>query len=184
MRRYLPVVPLVLLNGAEGIGTGWSTFIPNYSPREVVANLRALLAGGAQTPLQPCYAGFKGTIQEVPSKTAGRSYAVHGTIAQVLISSSALPKTRLPHACACACTNFACHWPRMMQVVPDIAMWYVQFGGFHEGSRRAFPDAGMSVPDLALLCHACARRWTMRRWRSRSCRCASGRRTTRSSWRA
>ena len=29
------------------------------------------------------YAGFKGTIQEIPSKTAGRSYAVHGTIAQV-----------------------------------------------------------------------------------------------------
>ena len=53
MCRYLPVVPVVLLNGAEGIGTGWSTFIPNYKPREIVANLRALLAGRAVTPMQP-----------------------------------------------------------------------------------------------------------------------------------
>jgi DNA topoisomerase-2 len=26
--HYLPIVPLVLINGAEGIGTGWSTNIP------------------------------------------------------------------------------------------------------------------------------------------------------------
>jgi len=25
---YLPIIPLTLVNGAEGIGTGWSTFIP------------------------------------------------------------------------------------------------------------------------------------------------------------
>lgn len=26
--HYLPIIPMVLVNGAEGIGTGWSTFIP------------------------------------------------------------------------------------------------------------------------------------------------------------
>jgi DNA topoisomerase-2 len=26
--HYLPIIPMVLINGAEGIGTGWSTFIP------------------------------------------------------------------------------------------------------------------------------------------------------------
>ena len=31
--RYMPVVPTVLVNGAEGIGTGWSTSIPNFNPR-------------------------------------------------------------------------------------------------------------------------------------------------------
>ena len=77
------MLPLVLVNGAEGIGTGWSTNIPNYNPRDIVANLRALLAGKPVAPMQPWYNGFRGTIQEVPSKTAGRSYAVYGTIAQV-----------------------------------------------------------------------------------------------------
>ena len=83
LHRYLPVVPMVLINGAEGIGTGWSTYIPNYNPREVAANLRRLLRGEQLVTMQPWYRGFKGTIQEVPSKTAGKSYNVYGTIAQV-----------------------------------------------------------------------------------------------------
>ena len=74
---------MVLINGAEGIGTGWSTYIPNYNPREVSANLRRLLRGEELEVMQPWYRGFKGTIQEVPSKTAGKSYNVYGTIAQV-----------------------------------------------------------------------------------------------------
>lgn len=24
------------INGAEGIGSGWSTFVPNFNPREIV----------------------------------------------------------------------------------------------------------------------------------------------------
>lgn len=80
--RYLPVVPIVLINGAEGIGTGWSTYIPNYNPREVSANIRRLLDGQELAVMQPWYKGFKGTIQEVPSKTAGKSYNVYGTVAQ------------------------------------------------------------------------------------------------------
>ena len=35
--RYMPILPMVLVNGSEGIGTGWSTFIPNYNPRDIVA---------------------------------------------------------------------------------------------------------------------------------------------------
>ena len=27
---YAPIIPMVLVNGAEGIGTGWSTQIPNH----------------------------------------------------------------------------------------------------------------------------------------------------------
>ena len=49
------MLPLVLVNGAEGIGTGWSTTIPNYNPRDVVANLKALLDGRSMAPMQPWY---------------------------------------------------------------------------------------------------------------------------------
>jgi hypothetical protein len=28
--RYVPILPMILVNGGEGIGTGWSCNIPNY----------------------------------------------------------------------------------------------------------------------------------------------------------
>ena len=40
---YCPVIPAVLVNGCEGIGTGYSTTVPNYNPREIVANIRRLV---------------------------------------------------------------------------------------------------------------------------------------------
>jgi DNA topoisomerase-2 len=37
---FIPVIPMTLVNGAQGIGTGWSTHIPCHNPRDVIANLR------------------------------------------------------------------------------------------------------------------------------------------------
>ncbi len=42
---YCPIVPLVLMNGSEGIGTGYSTSVPNFNPREIVANIKRMLNG-------------------------------------------------------------------------------------------------------------------------------------------
>ncbi|KAG9104156.1 DNA topoisomerase 2 [Ceratobasidium sp. 370] len=80
---YMPVVPLVLINGADGIGTGecrirwakwyltdtittgWSTSIPNYNPVDVVDNIRRLMRGEPQVPMTPWYRGFKGAIEKI-----------------------------------------------------------------------------------------------------------------------
>ena len=48
---YMPIIPMLLVNGSEGIGTGWSTKIPNYDVREIVANLRRLLVGQQPTTM-------------------------------------------------------------------------------------------------------------------------------------
>ena len=32
---YVPVLPMALVNGAEGIGTGWSTSLPSFNPLQV-----------------------------------------------------------------------------------------------------------------------------------------------------
>jgi DNA topoisomerase-2 len=34
--QFVPIVPTILLNGAEGIATGWSTSIPMYNPLQVI----------------------------------------------------------------------------------------------------------------------------------------------------
>jgi DNA topoisomerase-2 len=38
--HYVPILPLVLVNGAEGIGTGWSTYVPCFNPLEVSPTCR------------------------------------------------------------------------------------------------------------------------------------------------
>jgi DNA topoisomerase-2 len=81
----LPILPLVLVNGADGIGTGWSTSIPNYNPEEIVANLQRLLAGEDPLPMAPWYRGFTGQIDEVAaSRTAtGKSFMATGIVTEV-----------------------------------------------------------------------------------------------------
>lgn len=59
---YLPIIPMSLVNGAEGIGTGWSTFIPQHNPRDVVKNIRRLMAGQPYEIMHPWYKGYQGEI--------------------------------------------------------------------------------------------------------------------------
>jgi DNA topoisomerase-2 len=59
---YLPIIPMALVNGAEGIGTGWSTFIPCHNPRSVVENIRRIMKNQPYTPLKPWYKGYLGEI--------------------------------------------------------------------------------------------------------------------------
>lgn len=62
---YIPIIPMVLVNGVDGIGTGWSTKVPNYNPREIIANLRRKMNGEEMKPMLPYYRGFTGTIEEL-----------------------------------------------------------------------------------------------------------------------
>lgn len=74
---YAPVIPMVLVNGADGIGTGWSTSIPNYHPMDIVRNLRRRMGRLEDDdteerpflPMTPWFRGWKGTPeQEGPNR--------------------------------------------------------------------------------------------------------------------
>ncbi|XP_065805899.1 DNA topoisomerase 2-alpha isoform X1 [Labrus bergylta] len=62
---YLPIIPMVLVNGAEGIGTGWASKVPNFNIREIVNNIHRMLNGEEPLPMLPSYKGFKGTIEQL-----------------------------------------------------------------------------------------------------------------------
>jgi DNA topoisomerase-2 len=66
---YFPVVPLLVINGCIGIGTGFSTDIPPHNPEEVMGLLRDRLEGRRVTleniAMRPWWFGFKGPIQLV-----------------------------------------------------------------------------------------------------------------------
>merc|ERR1719321_201632 len=59
---------MVLVNGADGIGTGWSTSIPNYSPLDIIANIRLFLRRKKMKVMVPWYQGFTGTIKKSAEK--------------------------------------------------------------------------------------------------------------------
>ena len=74
---YLPIIPMILVNGTEGIGTGWSTNVPCFNPREIIQNLKNKLNGGNFTKMHPWYKGFTGDIIE-DSKKGNGSYIING----------------------------------------------------------------------------------------------------------
>jgi len=65
---FVPTMPLILVNGCEGIGTGYSTSIPCYNPKDVVENLRRLLNNENQLEMKPWYNGFLGSIEQISTQ--------------------------------------------------------------------------------------------------------------------
>jgi len=70
---YLPVLPLLAINGSLGIGTGYSTNVPPHKPDEVACLLRKRLDGSLASlvdyPLDPWWFGFKGTTWRQDEQT-------------------------------------------------------------------------------------------------------------------
>jgi DNA topoisomerase-2 len=82
---YLPILPMVLINGTEGIGTGWSSEISCYNPIDLIQCVKAWLNNNmyddskedhkddkdenvvmsVYPEIHPWYRGFTGTIEKV-----------------------------------------------------------------------------------------------------------------------
>lgn len=73
---YAPIIPMILVNGSIGIGTGFSTTIPSYNPIDIVNNIKRLINKKKAKSMIPWYNGFKGTIE--PNATKEKKYIVKG----------------------------------------------------------------------------------------------------------
>ncbi len=62
---YMPVIPMALVNGSDGIGTGWSSSVPNYDPRDIINNIRRMIASEPLVAMSPRYYGFTGEVRTV-----------------------------------------------------------------------------------------------------------------------
>jgi DNA topoisomerase II len=73
---YAPILPMLLVNGARGIGTGYSTCIPSFNPKDLKDMIVEWLKTekGLEKELTPWIRGFKGTI----SKLEKNDYLVEG----------------------------------------------------------------------------------------------------------
>lgn len=66
---FLPIIPMALVNGVEGIAVGWSSFIPSYDPIAVVENVRRLITGKKYIKMTPWYRGYNGLIKMSEDET-------------------------------------------------------------------------------------------------------------------
>ncbi|KAF7987881.1 hypothetical protein HCN44_003744 [Aphidius gifuensis] len=87
---YIPIIPMILVNGADGIGTGWMTKIPNHNPREIIQNLYNMMDGNDIQPMKPYWKNFKGEIEHC----GDTRYAISGEI--TIIGNDKIQISELP----------------------------------------------------------------------------------------
>ena len=73
---YSPVVPMILVNGAEGIGTGFSCYVPPFDFEAIKQNILCALDGVDMVPMKPHFKGFKGKI----TKTKEHTWVLSGVV--------------------------------------------------------------------------------------------------------
>jgi DNA topoisomerase-2 len=92
-RYYLPILPNVLINGADGMGTGFATKIMMYSPTDLKTYIVNKLKGKVKDKnikLLPWFKGFNGTVE----REGDRGVVIKGKFERV--SSTKLLITELP----------------------------------------------------------------------------------------
>jgi DNA topoisomerase-2 len=88
---YAPIIPMILVNGSMGIGTGFSTDIPSFNPRDIIRYIKYKLSDDKDSTspeISMYYRGFKGTIERVSDK-----YVVKG---EYSVSGNTVHVTELP----------------------------------------------------------------------------------------
>jgi DNA topoisomerase-2 len=90
---YVPTLPLLLINGSEGVSTGFSQKILPRDPKEIIRYIKAKLQGkNANIKLIPYYNGFNGTI--IKNEANENSYIIKGKFER--INANNIRITELP----------------------------------------------------------------------------------------
>ena len=88
---YAPIMPMVLVNGTKGIGTGFSTDVMCYNPLNIISYLKDKLKGlEPSCEFIPYYEGFTGAISKI-EETKFLIKGVYETIGSDKIKVTELP---------------------------------------------------------------------------------------------
>jgi DNA topoisomerase-2 len=90
---YMPIIPMILVNGTKGIGTGFSTDIMCYNPIQIIQYLENMLRNEKELGIiEPYYNNFKGTITSCD--TSNKKYLIKGCYE--ILGSDKIRITELP----------------------------------------------------------------------------------------
>ncbi|MCT4643088.1 MAG: hypothetical protein N4A33_12425 [Bacteriovoracaceae bacterium] len=60
---FLPKLPLMLLNGAEGIGTGFSSVIPSFNHKDIIKSMIAFINDGKAKKIKPWVRNYNEKVE-------------------------------------------------------------------------------------------------------------------------
>lgn len=86
---YVPIIPMLLVNGSTGIGTGWSTNIPCFNPKDIIECIESMLSGSEPKEIMPWYKGFKGSV--VKTETGWKTIGAYRIIDQYTLEITEIP---------------------------------------------------------------------------------------------
>jgi DNA topoisomerase-2 len=77
---YLPIIPMLLVNGTRGIGTGYASNVPCFNPMDLITCIENRIQGKPMILPKPYYQGFTGEIKEEDgSYSSWGKYQITGT---------------------------------------------------------------------------------------------------------
>jgi len=87
---YAPAIPMILVNGSKGIGTGFSTDIMPHNMLQIIQYIRAMLTDADRPTIEPYFKGFKGTIKNIGGSGSAVNAASAGSPAILPLGSPAI----------------------------------------------------------------------------------------------
>lgn len=94
-KYYLPIIPIVLVNGSKGIATGYATDIPPHDPLSIIDWLiERNKKEQPKSEIKPKYYGFEGTVTKFDDH-----YEIAGNYE--LVGSNKIRVTELPRGYTC-----------------------------------------------------------------------------------
>lgn len=90
---YVPIIPMILVNGSEGIGTGFAQKILPRNPKDIIHYILHILTKDCTKScnLVPYFNGFSGTIRNIDSTF---SYEIYGKFERT--NTTTITVTELP----------------------------------------------------------------------------------------
>lgn len=85
---YIPIIPMILINGSRGLGTGWTTNIPCFNPLEIIDHLLKIKIKDC---FIPWYKNFTGMTYKINNYVSILSGIINVNDEEKLIRISELP---------------------------------------------------------------------------------------------
>lgn len=89
---FLPIIPMILINGSSGIAVGFSSNIINRNPIDVISACEQVMKGKKITKINPCIPGFSGSF--IQDETNHKRWIITGKFER--INTSTIRITELP----------------------------------------------------------------------------------------